>query len=83
MGKAYFFISPELLTEALKMPKDSRIFGCDWSFMSGAVRLFVSGPELPEQKEGAFPVEIRPVIHYSENGSFHWEWFGQVPAQLD
>lgn len=49
---AHILVTPELVENALKFPKNCRIIGTEWRPEQQVIKLLIEGPDLPEHKEG-------------------------------
>lgn len=75
---ASFAVAPNLIEEALTMPKGHEIVGAEWDFASRTVRLFVEGQDLPEVERGESIPSITPSVTVAEDGNgkrvHTWHW---------
>lgn len=74
-----FSVSPRLIEDALHIPENHVIEGAEWNFALDVVRLYVSGPDLPEVPELGRVPDVTPAVttNYDPrtmSRTYKWDW---------
>jgi hypothetical protein len=75
---ASFDVSTTLITEALRLPERTCIFGVEWQFESDTLRLYVTHPDFSEVPTGVRVPHMSPVIYVTRDEAggetYEWQW---------
>lgn len=73
MKRGILVVTPELVREAINMPQNHDIVGCEFDAIGRCLRLVIDGPDMPEVAEGEqFPLISAELTRIPER--IDWKW---------